>query len=152
MPRPDGSPTILEYNALLQQELGIAEPWHGPPVFYWVEYLLCVAVQRGARTVHLVPENGRGRVLLDDDELPSTSWHPSAASRLFIVAGLEKGEEARSRPQRGSQRVVLLHRFLVELHAETVPICTWWEELHIRIYPIGRVDEADPERIWIKGD
>jgi hypothetical protein len=71
---------------------------------------------------------------------------------LFVVAGLEKGEEARSRPQRGRQRVVLLHRFLVELHAETVPIRKWLEELHIRIYPVGRVDHADPERIWIKDD
>ncbi len=129
-------PDIQQYIAFLRRELNESDTAvESAPIVVWCDLLLKCAIRRGTTSVRLVPADDDSlRVFLGPDELPPASWSGSALSRFFVLAGLEKGEEARSRPQTSSKELeVGGRRFSVV--ARTVPLRAWREEIHLEIRP-----------------
>lgn len=127
--------SIVDSIAELRRELGEPDaPLEDPPVLVWADLLLRLALRHGGTLKLLPAEDDSLRVVVGDRELPRVSWTGSALSRFFVLAGLEKGEEARSKPQ-ASSRVIDIGGASVEISARTVPLRAWREEIHVELRP-----------------
>jgi hypothetical protein len=115
------------------------------PVVDWAALLLRLALRRGARTLRLLPVEGRLRIFLDETALPPVPWVGPALSRFIVVCGLEKGEEARGRSQ-AATKVVQVDGQSIELSTRTVPLGPFREEIHIDLCS-GRGKESKRARL-----
>ena len=114
---------------------GAAAEDRSAPVVTIVDRILLMAIQQGADEVRF--EAGR-----DDDlvvrlrrgeewtALPSLSFAASVRSRLLVLGGLEKGQEARAQVQTGSTTL-----YGAQISMTTEPIGPLRENIRVRIGP-----------------
>lgn len=125
----------IEYREFLAPLVGEGGEDYNAPIVTIVRRILLLALQQGARELRFdirVDECLDVRMLLAGGwmALPALNCTGSALSRLLVLGNLEKGEEARSRPQRGRTTF-----YGVELTFQTEPLWSFHENIAVFVGP-----------------